>query len=100
MRPLAVTLGDYFLGRKDKAVKTREISMDLGIPRRDLQDYVQELRRSGYPIISGDFGYMLTDNTVLLSMFANKLKKSSLKMFETAHYVELIITRINEGNDG
>jgi len=40
----------------------KEMSVETGLSERAIRQEVMELRQQGYPIISGDFGYKLTND--------------------------------------
>lgn len=92
----------YFLqARKEKAFKANVICHHIGGNARSLRQDVNELRKAGVPIISGDFGYMYTENPHKLERCIARLNATAYNTYMAANALQATKNKLNiqiEGN--
>lgn len=68
---------------KDNAKHQKELADIMGVSTYTFKKYVQNARRKGVNICSGNDGYWITENEAELKAFNNMLKKQALTRLKT-----------------
>ena len=68
---------------KDNAKHQKELADIMGVSTYIFKKYVQNARRKGMNICSGNEGYWITENEAELKAFNNMLKKQALTRLKT-----------------
>lgn len=88
----------FLSDRKEKPYKAYVICHHVGGNARSLRQDVNELRKAGVPIISGDFGYMYTQNTELIERCISRLTATALNTLEISNCLVDIKNKIQSGD--
>jgi hypothetical protein len=73
--------------RKEQAMQARDIIQIVGGSARQLRMEVQEMRKQGIPIISGDFGYMYSEDP-------RKIEQCMARLMSTANNIVASVDRL------
>lgn len=84
----------FLSDRKDVAYSALLLCRYIGGNSRSLRQDVNELRKAGVPIISGDFGYMYTHNIEHINKCISRLTATALNTLEISNCLETIKNKI------
>jgi predicted DNA-binding transcriptional regulator YafY len=91
-------LVNFLQSNKEKAFKAQVINHHIGGNARSLRHDVNELRKAGVPIISGDFGYMYTEDVQKIDRCLERLASTSNNIFKVIMALTSTKTKILRGD--
>jgi hypothetical protein len=91
-------LVEFLRERKEKAYKAHVLCYYVGGTARSLRQDVNELRTAGFPIISGDFGYMYTEDPEKIDRCIARLNATAFNTYMVSNALLSIKNKLVQGD--